>query len=81
MSWSIAAGCLPRPITASFRRPPCPPESIEVTGVAIVPGQRFFNLAPQPASGWEPVWQNLNLERLPSGRDLSAATGGHPARP
>lgn len=36
---------------------------VEVTGIAVVPGQRFFNLAPQPASGWEPVWQNLNLER------------------
>lgn len=37
---------------------------VEVTGIAVVPGQRFFNLAPQPASGWEPVWQNLDLERF-----------------
>lgn len=40
-----------------------PAGTIEVTGVAIVPGQRFFNLAPQPASGWDPVWQNLDLGR------------------
>ena len=36
---------------------------IELTGIAVVPGQRFFNLAAQPASGWAPVWQNLDLER------------------
>jgi len=40
-----------------------PAGPIEVTGVTIVPGQRFFNLAPQPASGWDPVWQNLDLGR------------------
>ena len=37
---------------------------IELTGIAVVPGQRFFNLAAQPASGWEPVWQNLDLKRF-----------------
>ena len=37
---------------------------VELTGIAVVPGQRFFNLAAQPDSGWEPVWQNLDLERF-----------------
>ena len=41
-----------------------PAGTIELTGIAVVPGQRFFNLAPQPASGWDPVWQNLDLERF-----------------
>ena len=37
---------------------------VELTGIVVTPGQRFFNLAPQPASGWTPVWQNLDLERF-----------------
>jgi surfeit locus 1 family protein len=41
-----------------------PEGMVELTGIAVVPGQRFFNLAAQPASGWEPVWQNLDLERF-----------------
>lgn len=41
-----------------------PAGTIEITGIAVIPGQRFFNLAAQPASGWEPVWQNLDLERF-----------------
>lgn len=43
-----------------------PVGEIELTGIAIIPSQRFFNLAPQPTSGWEPVWQNLDLERFRS---------------
>lgn len=41
-----------------------PAGTVEVTGIAVIPGQRFFNLAAQPANGWEPVWQNLDLERF-----------------
>lgn len=41
-----------------------PVGEIELSGIAIIPTQRFFNLAPQPTSGWEPVWQNLDLERF-----------------
>lgn len=41
-----------------------PAGSIELTGIAVVPAQRFFNLAAQPTSGWEPVWQNLDLARF-----------------
>ena len=41
-----------------------PAASIELTGIAVVPAQRFFNLAAQPTSGWEPVWQNLDLARF-----------------
>jgi len=41
-----------------------PAGAIELTGIAVIPGRRFFNLAPQPASGWDPVWQNLDLERF-----------------
>ena len=41
-----------------------PAGTIELTGIAVVPGQRFFNLAPQPTSGWDAVWQNLDLARF-----------------
>jgi surfeit locus 1 family protein len=43
-----------------------PAGTIELTGIAVVPGQRFFNLAPQPTSGWDAVWQNLDLARFRS---------------
>ncbi|MGE5386700.1 MAG: SURF1 family protein [Betaproteobacteria bacterium] len=39
-----------------------PPGTVEISGVAIVPGTRFFTLAPEPAAGgWQGVWQNLDL--------------------
>ena len=41
-----------------------PPGTVEPTGIVVVPGQRFFNLAPQPTSGWDAVWQNLDLARF-----------------
>ena len=35
-----------------------------MTASAAVPGTRFFTLAPEPASsGWQAVWQNLDLAR------------------
>lgn len=37
-----------------------PAGAVELTGIAVVPGNRFFTLAP-PASAWQPVWQNLDL--------------------
>lgn len=43
---------------------PVPAGEIELTGIAILPPERFFNLVAQPSSGWEPVWQNLDLERF-----------------
>lgn len=39
---------------------------VELTGLAVLPPQRFFNLAAQPTSGWEAVWQNLDLARFRS---------------
>jgi surfeit locus 1 family protein len=44
-----------------------PAGEVELTGIAVLPPQRFFNLAPQPTSGWAPVWQNLDLERFRQG--------------
>ena len=41
-----------------------PAGEVELSGIAVLPPQRFFNLAPQPTSGWAPVWQNLDLERF-----------------
>ena len=41
-----------------------PAGTVELTGIAVVPAQRFFNLAAQPTSSWEPVWQNLDLARF-----------------
>jgi surfeit locus 1 family protein len=43
-----------------------PAGTVELTGIAVVPTQRFFNLAPQPTSGWDSVWQNLDLARFRS---------------
>lgn len=41
-----------------------PAGTIELQATAIVPGTRFFTLAPEPASsGWQAVWQNLDLAR------------------
>lgn len=39
---------------------------IELTGIAVLPASRFFNLAPQPTSGWSAVWQNLDMARFHS---------------
>jgi len=41
-----------------------PAGEVELSGIAVMPARRFFNLAPQPTSGWAPVWQNLDLERF-----------------
>lgn len=61
----INRGWLPAPAD-HHERPaaPVPAGEIELTGIAVLPPERFFNLAEQPASGWEPVWQNLDLERF-----------------
>lgn len=41
-----------------------PVGEVDVDGIAIVPGNRFFTLAPEPVtSGWQVVWQNLDLAR------------------
>lgn len=45
---------------------PVPAGEVELTGIVAAPTSRFFNLAAQPSSGWEPVWQNLDLERFRS---------------
>lgn len=37
-----------------------PVGEVELSGIAVVPGNRFFTLAP-PLAGWQPVWQNLDL--------------------
>ena len=43
-----------------------PAGEIELSGIAVLPARRFFNLAPQPTTGWAPVWQNLDIERFRS---------------
>ncbi|WP_295006098.1 SURF1 family protein [uncultured Dechloromonas sp.] len=43
-----------------------PAGTVELTGLAVLPPQRFFNLTAQPTSGWEAVWQNLDLARFRS---------------
>jgi surfeit locus 1 family protein len=42
-----------------------PQGEVQLAGVAVVPGSKFFTLAPEPAAngGWRPVWQNLDLAR------------------
>lgn len=43
---------------------PPPAGPISITGIAVVPAERFFTLAPAPTGQWEPVWQNLDLARF-----------------
>lgn len=60
----VNRGWLPAPADHKiFPVASVPAGEIELTGIAVLPAQRFFNLAPQPASGWAPVWQNLDIER------------------
>ena len=41
-----------------------PTEAVELQATAVMPGTRFFTLAPEPAgNGWQPVWQNLDFAR------------------
>lgn len=61
----VNRGWLPAP--ADHRIQPVaevPGGEVELTGIAVMPPSRFFNLMPQPSSGWETVWQNLDLERF-----------------
>jgi surfeit locus 1 family protein len=63
----VNRGWLPAP--ADHQQQPVaevPAGEIELSGIAVQPARRFFNLAPQPTSGWAPVWQNLDLERFRS---------------
>ena len=42
-----------------------PTGPLELGGIAVVPGSRFFTLGTEAAgSGWQPVWQNLDLARF-----------------
>jgi surfeit locus 1 family protein len=40
-----------------------PERTVEITGLAVTPSRRFFELSSQAASGEGKVWQNLTLER------------------
>jgi len=40
-----------------------PGDTVEITGLAVVPGPRFLELSSQVAHGEGKVWQNLTLER------------------
>jgi surfeit locus 1 family protein len=49
-----------------------PTGTVELQAMAIVPGTRFFTLAPEPASSsWQTVWQNLDLARYRQAVDFS----------
>lgn len=50
-----------------------PVGQVTLVGTAIVPASRFFTLG-QDATGWQPVWQNLDLARF-------AHLAGHPVQP
>ncbi len=51
-----------------------PDGTLELHGVAAVPGSRFFTLGSEADSGWQPVWQNLDLARF-------ARLAGYPVQP
>jgi surfeit locus 1 family protein len=56
--WVSANGTRQLPVVTT------PAEPVELLASATVPGTRFFTLAPEPAStGWQTVWQNLDLTR------------------
>jgi surfeit locus 1 family protein len=68
----VNRGWVPAPADHS-RRPEIatPQEEVRLTGVAVVPGAKFFTLAPEPAGGpWQPVWQNLDLARYRASVDF-----------
>jgi len=66
------------PAAAEHRQVPrvdTPDERVELLATAIVPGTRFFVLAAEPAAtGWQTVWQNLDLDRY-------RQTPGFPVQP
>ncbi|WP_459950722.1 SURF1 family protein [Denitratisoma sp. agr-D3] len=45
-----------------------PGEELTLSGIALVPGQRFFTLGAEPPQGagipWQVLWQNLDLARF-----------------
>lgn len=49
-----------------------PPGDVRLAGVAVVPGSKFFTLAPEPAATgpWQPVWQNLDMARYRTSVDF-----------
>lgn len=54
------------PATPDRRQPAVdtPSEPVDLVATAVVPGTRFFTLAPEPSTGnWQSVWQNLDLNR------------------
>jgi surfeit locus 1 family protein len=56
------------PALAEHSRTPevsTPAGIVEVSGMAIVPGTRYFTLGPEGVNGggWQKVWQNLDLAR------------------
>lgn len=58
-------------IPAAARHTDIPPVDtpsgpLELRGIAVVPGSRFFTLGSDNTSGgtWQPVWQNLDLARF-----------------
>lgn len=63
----VNRGWVPAPADHS-QVPAVPPPAgpIAITGIAVVPAERFFTLAPAPAGHREPVWQNLELQRFQS---------------
>lgn len=61
----VDRGWLPAPADHRLQPPAeVPAEPVELSGIAVLPPSRFFNLAAQPSSGWSPVWQNLDLQRF-----------------
>lgn len=40
-----------------------PAGQVEVTGFAWVPSNKFFELAPPQGSGWQVLWQNMDMPR------------------
>ena len=63
----VNRGWLPAPVDhRSLPAAAVPSGTIELTGIAVEAPQRFFNLMPQPTSGWAQVWQNLDLARFRS---------------
>jgi surfeit locus 1 family protein len=69
----VNRGWVPAPADHSQRPEIATPQGeVQITGVAVVPGSKFFTLAPEPAANgqWQPVWQNLDLARYRASVDF-----------
>lgn len=61
----VNRGWVPAPAEHSQIPMLAPPNGpVTISGIAVLPGERFFTLGAPPAAGWQTVWQNLDWSRF-----------------